>query len=108
MKLVYTHENRLLVNNAQNMLESRRINTLLKNEYAAGAMGDIAPIDSWMELWVLDEKDYQQAIALLNVLLNRLTTDTAREDWLCSQCDEHNDAAFDFCWKCKTNSTIVE
>jgi hypothetical protein len=46
MKLIYTHENRLLVSNAQNMVEQANINTTLKNEYAAGAMGDIAPIDS--------------------------------------------------------------
>ena len=99
MKLAYTHENRLLVSNAQNMVESQGINTLLKNEYAAGAMGDIAPIDSWMELWVLDEKDHQHAIALLE----KLTADTAREDWLCFQCNESNDATFDFCWKCQTS-----
>jgi hypothetical protein len=98
MKLIYTHENRLLVSNAQNMVEQANINTTLKNEYAAGAMGDIAPIDSWMELWVIDEKDYKQAVSLLD----GLTNDTQQGDWLCGQCNESNAAAFDFCWKCKT------
>jgi hypothetical protein len=103
MKLVYTHENRLLVNNAQNMVEQANINTVLKNEYAAGAMGDIAPIDSWMELWVLDEKDYKQA----TLLLDNIANNRQKEDWLCRQCSENNDAAFDFCWKCGKTPTAA-
>jgi hypothetical protein len=103
MKLVYTHENRLLVNNAQNMVEQANINTVLKNEYAAGAMGDIAPIDSWMELWVLDEKDYKQAA----LLLDSLASNRQKEDWVCSQCSESNDAAFDFCWQCGKTPAAV-
>jgi hypothetical protein len=99
MKLVYTHENRLLVSNAQNMLEQANVNTVLKNEYASGAMGDIAPIDSWMELWVVDEQDYKQAISLLDSLTNTIP----QKDWLCSKCSEKNDGAFDFCWQCKSS-----
>jgi len=96
MKLVYTHENRLLVSNAQNLLEQANISTVLKNEYAAGAMGDIAPIDSWMELWVADDKDHSHAM----VLINTISANTDEKNWFCPQCSESNNSSFEICWQC--------
>lgn len=98
MKLVYTHENRFLVGNAQNILEQAGIRVVWKNEFSSGAIGEISPFDTWPELWVVEDTDYQQAI---NILSNAFNTSTAPE-WQCTQCHEHNDAAFETCWNCQT------
>ena len=55
MKLVYTNENRMIVGNAKNILEGHGIETILKNEYAQGAVGEISAFDAWPELWVLND-----------------------------------------------------
>ncbi|MFT7414439.1 MAG: hypothetical protein ACI9FO_001098, partial [Methylophagaceae bacterium] len=41
MKLLYTNENRYLVHNIQNLVENSGIAIMLKNEFAAGAAGDL-------------------------------------------------------------------
>ncbi len=98
MKLLYTRENRYLVYNIQNVIENHGITTLLKNEYASGAVGDLVPHESWLELWVKNDSDYDKAIDIINDMLKNNAP-----DWVCSNCQEINTAAFDFCWNCQTS-----
>ncbi|KUJ83726.1 DUF2007 domain-containing protein [Microbulbifer flavimaris] len=94
MKLIYTHENRLLVELAKSKLEIAGIAVFLKNEYAQGATGELAPHQAWAELWLERERDYERALQLLR---EDPGPDT---DWQCRGCGEHNGAAFDYCWHC--------
>ena len=98
MKLIYTHENPLMVGNARNILEAARIEVFLKNEYVQSGIGETSPIDTWQELWLVDEKDYERAETLLK--------ETLKQDqgpaWSCSGCGERNEGSFEFCWKCGT------
>lgn len=96
MLLVYTHENKILVENARNLLRENGIDSTLKNEYAAGAMGDLSPIQTWPELWVADAS-YPKAKAIIHDLVNR----PAGQAWHCPQCGEENDASFEVCWHCQ-------
>ncbi len=98
MKLIYTHENRFLVANAHNILEQAGIRVVWKNEFASSAIGEIAPFDTWPELWVVEDTDYEQAI---DILSNAFNTPSAPE-WQCAQCNEQNAAAFEICWNCQT------
>jgi hypothetical protein len=97
MKLVYTHENRFFVFNAKNIVENAGIDVVLKNEYAAGGIGDLAPIEAWPELWVLSEADYDTAVNIIEKAFKK----DARADWVCPNCGEKNDAAFELCWQCQ-------
>jgi len=47
MKLLYTNENRLLVNNVLNLVENAGIAISLKNEFAGGAAGLLVPHETW-------------------------------------------------------------
>jgi hypothetical protein len=96
MKLLYTNENRYLVHNIQNLVENSGIAIMLKNEFAAGAAGDLVPHETWLELWVIHDADYDQAMQLISSSFSG--EDDA--EWLCSNCQEINDASFDFCWNC--------
>lgn len=98
MKLIYTHENRFLVYNIQNIVENAHIVTTLKNEYAQSAVGDLVPHEAWLELWVLNDGDYDLAISAMNAAFK----DSNKSHWLCSHCAEKNLANFEFCWQCQT------
>ena len=97
MKFVYTNENRLLVSNFQNMLLNAGMDITLKNEFAAGASGDLPFLNTWPEIWVMNDEDYDQALAIINKVLSENDTD----DWLCTQCGESNSSAFELCWNCQ-------
>lgn len=97
MKLLYTHPNRILVENARNIVENAGITTQLQNEYAGGGIGELAPIDAWVELWVTRERDYEKAKTVLES-----TFAAGQElDWDCPQCGEENSGAFEVCWQCQ-------
>lgn len=73
---------------------------MLKNEWTAGAVGELPPIDNWLELWVLEELHYERALALLSEF-----NQPEKEQWTCQSCDEKNGGAFEFCWQCGSQSS---
>ena len=104
MKLVYTHENRFLVANAQNILEQHGVNSVWKNEFASSAIGEVAPLDTCPELWVVDDADYDQAIRIISTALSASNA----PEWICDSCNEKNDAAFELCWNCQTEQAETQ
>ena len=98
MKLIYTHENKILVENARNYLTEHGIKSVLRNEFAAGGLGDIAPIQAWPELWVLQDEDIPKALELIKVL----SKDSEKSVWNCESCGEINEGNFELCWQCQT------
>jgi len=101
MKMVYTNKNRLIVGNVKNILEAHEIDVFLKNEFSQGGNGELSPFDTWPELWVLNDSDYDSATSVIE---NSLSKDTDPE-WKCSTCGEINNASFGSCWKCQSDST---
>jgi len=101
MKLLYTNENRLLVNNVLNLVEGAGIAINLKNEFAGGGAGDLVPHETWLEVWVEDE-DFKKASLLLESSFSK----PDNQGWICSKCNEHNDASFEFCWSCYQPSNL--
>lgn len=102
MKLVYTHENAALAQNARNLLENAGIKTIFKNEFASGGAGDLVPAETWPEIHVLDDSDYDKA----NELLKALTDAAEKPDWKCANCAEPNGAMFESCWNCQVAPSI--
>lgn len=95
MKLLYCHPSRIVIDNLFNVLSQAGIETQRKNEFASGGVGELAPIDVWPELWVLNERDEEQAEQLLAQCLRELPP------WECTQCHESNPGSFDSCWSCQ-------
>ena len=81
MKLVYTHPSIVAVTHIASALERAGISASLRNEYAAGAIGELAPIDAWPELWVTSDSDFERASQLIEEAQNR----AGDNDWKCSQ-----------------------
>jgi len=97
MKLIYTHENGFLVNNVKNIIEANGIETVLKNEFSSGAIGEVAAIDAWVELWIMNDGEFEIA----QTMITHMQSKADEPDWQCRQCDEENDASFDICWNCQ-------
>lgn len=96
MKLVYTHENRFLVGNAFNLLEREGFAVVMKNDFAAGASGELGFMDVWPEVWVLEDDDEMRA----KEFLSRALSESDAPEWQCHKCGEHNAQSFEVCWQC--------
>jgi len=103
MKLLYTNENRFLVSNVKNIIQDAGIEIMLKNEYVGGGAGDLSPFDTWLELWVVEDRDYEKALKLVNSLENPGNS----HDWVCSKCHEVNIDSFDICWQCQNEKPLL-
>jgi len=101
MKMVYTNENHFLVNNVKNLIEAQEISTFLKNEFAQGAIGEISAFDSWPEVWVFDDSDFDHAVEI--VKLSQTNNNTV--DWICKNCSEKNAPSFEICWNCQRENS---
>ncbi|MFT7561806.1 MAG: hypothetical protein ACI93R_003737 [Flavobacteriales bacterium] len=103
MKLIYTHENKILVESTKNHLAQHDINTTLKNEFSSGGIGELSAIDTWPELWLEDSNDYTKAKALLLTL----TAQSEAPQWKCEHCNETNEGSFEVCWNCQKEASSV-
>lgn len=100
MKLVYSHHNSLLVGNARNILAEAGIDVEVKNDILAGASGELSPIDSWPEVWVVRDSDEPRALSLLQPLTDKHPL----SHWLCPVCGESNASSFASCWQCQASA----
>ncbi|WP_076419080.1 DUF2007 domain-containing protein [Colwellia sp. UCD-KL20] len=97
MKMIYTNENNFLVNNVKNLIEAQNIKTFIKNEFAQGAVGEVSAFDSWPEVWVYDDADFDRADEIAKASQKTIKAD----DWICKNCSEDNDPSFEVCWSCQ-------
>ena len=100
MKQVYTNESHFLVNNAKNLIEAEGIDTFIKNEFSQGAMGELPFHDTWPQLWVYNDKDLDNALAIIETSQNVIK----KADWICKNCSEENPSSFELCWNCQSES----
>lgn len=96
MKRVYSHPNSMMVGSMAGLLEQSGIESELRNDILGGASGEIAPGETWVELWVKDASQADRAIQIIQESMQQ----AEGEDWQCTRCDESNPASFDTCWKC--------
>jgi hypothetical protein len=100
MKMFYTNESYLLVNSIKNIIETQEIQIFIKNEFAQGAVGEVSAFDTWPELWVFDDTDFDRAVAIVKSSYSSKQA----VDWICKNCDETNDPAFEICWNCQSEN----
>ncbi|MGH1486164.1 MAG: DUF2007 domain-containing protein [Cellvibrionaceae bacterium] len=100
MQKVYTDQTLLMVTHIQNLLNTAHIKSVLRNEYAAGGVGELSFVDSWPELWV----EYEDVAQAKKVIADFLTS-SEEQEWVC-QCGETNGAAFASCWSCRSDRTL--
>jgi hypothetical protein len=96
MKRVFSHPNSMIVGSMASLLDQEGIETETRNDILGGAAGEIAPGETWVELWVIDERQADAAAKLIKETMAQ----PEGEDWICAHCLESNPATFDICWQC--------
>ena len=96
MKLVFTHPNSMIVGNMAGLLAQSGIETQIRNEFLGGASGELAPGETWIELWVIDDPRAAEATQVIKAAQAQHDED----DWHCQACSEANPPTFEFCWHC--------
>ena len=97
MQKIYTSPDRLMVFHCKNILESHNIACFIKNEYLAGAAGEIPSHECWPELWVENIKKYDNA---MQILQDNYRENNSLLDWKCTKCSEQLEGQFTACWQC--------
>ena len=82
----------------KNTLELAGYECHIRNEFSAGSMGDIAPIETWPEVWLDNHEQFNEALEFLES--NILKPTASGDDWTCNNCGELNGTVFEFCWNC--------
>jgi Putative prokaryotic signal transducing protein len=95
MKRVYRAASLLQVAHARNVLITAGIRCELRNQYLAGAMGDLPMMETWPQLYVEDE-DEQYALSALS----RASAAAVGTPWVCEECQEQLEPQFTCCWRC--------
>jgi len=95
MKRVFRAASLLQVAHARNLLTAAGIDSELRNQYLAGALGDLPMLETWPQLWVEDTFESAALAALA-----RAATPPTGAAWTCGQCGEQLEAQFTSCWRC--------
>ena len=95
MKRVFRAASLLQVAHARNVLIMAGIESEMRNQYLAGALGDLPMLETWPQLWVEDamEKAALRALAVA-------ATAPGGAPWICAQCGEQLEPQFTSCWRC--------
>jgi putative signal transducing protein len=97
VKRVFRASSLLQVAHARNVLISAGIDSELRNQYLAGALGDLPMLETWPQLWVEDQLEGAALRAL-----EKAASAPAGANWTCAQCGEQLEPQFQTCWRCGT------
>jgi Putative prokaryotic signal transducing protein len=95
LKRVYRAPSLLQVAHARNVLLTAGIQCELRNQYLAGALGDLPMMETWPQLYV-DDADERFALGALA----RAAAAPTGKPWTCAACGEQLEPQFTQCWRC--------
>ena len=61
MQLVYSHPNSMILGSMSSALNDIGIETEIRNAIMGGATGEIAPGETWIELWIVNDTQAEAA-----------------------------------------------
>lgn len=106
MQKIYSHISTTHVHHVKNVLQNHGIETEVKGEKLADASGGVAPIDAWVELWLIDDSQFQEAKQIVDDVLEDFNTESADrqelEPWTCPNCGKEVEGEFAVCWNCES------
>ncbi|TDR23606.1 DUF2007 domain-containing protein [Marinicella litoralis] len=113
MKKIFVDELLTWVIQAKNTLEEANIPCFIKNEFSTSAAGEVPFFETWPELWIHRDADWERALELVQPLREsrKSQPENAEQliDWTCSQCGETNEGHFALCWSCgRLLDTVTE
>jgi len=100
MKKLTSSESLITIHHYKNLLASEGIPSKIRNEHLGSIMGEMPFVETWPELWVINDLDFDRATQLLN----NADAESPTTPWTCKSCGEENEGQFAACWKCNTSA----
>ena len=95
MKRIFRAASLVEVAHVRNLLLTAGIQSELRNQYSAGALGDLPMFETWPQLLV-DDDDESAALRVLA----RAAVPASGDAWTCPACGERLEPQFTSCWRC--------
>lgn len=105
MRKLTSADSLVTIHHFRNLLESEGIPCQIRNEYLSPIAGEIPFVETWPELWVLNDLDYDRAKQLIDATI---VDESPKRSWRCSKCGERNEGQFAACWKCGSGHATGE
>ena len=83
----------------RNLLMAEGIASEIRNEYFGGILGEMPFTETWPQLWIVNDLDYDRALQLID---DSALEESPDDEWRCEKCGELNEGQFAACWKCGT------
>jgi len=99
MKKLTSADSLITINHFKNLLEVEGIPCQIRNEHLGSIMGEMPFVETWPELWVVNDLDLDRA----RQLINDAASESPQAPWRCSKCGEENEGQFAACWSCGTS-----
>ncbi len=99
MKKLTSADSLITINHFKNLLEAEGIRCQIRNEHLGSIMGEMPFVETWPELWVLNDLDFDRATQLIT----DADKESPRASWRCRKCGEENEGQFAACWNCGTS-----
>ncbi|MFT4748417.1 MAG: hypothetical protein ACI9E4_000080 [Pseudohongiellaceae bacterium] len=99
MKLIYTHDNVMVLHSAKNILGLNDIASFVKNEHTIPNGGRHGMGNVFLELWINHDEDFAKASSVID---SEIVNPVAKDSWNCEECKEENEGGFEICWNCQS------
>lgn len=96
MKKLTSAETIVTITHYQNLLAAEGIRTEVRNQHLGGIMGEMPVFETWPQLWIVNDLDFDRATQLLE----SVDSEPHGAAWTCSKCGEENEGQYGACWKC--------
>ncbi|MBT1450446.1 DUF2007 domain-containing protein [Glaciecola sp. XM2] len=107
MKRFYKDFNQFKVRQIYTLLDEAGIPCTIKNEFIAGASGEIPHHEALPEVWLLDSEWEPKAKALMAEFEQDVEAkDVQPIDWTCGSCEQTNEPQFRICWNCESPRAV--
>jgi hypothetical protein len=100
MKKLTSAASTVTIHHYRNLLEAEGIPCEIRNQHLGGIMGEMPFTETWPQLWVVNDLDYDRAEQLISA---DSIEESPSEPWQCRQCGEENEGQFAACWSCGTS-----
>jgi Putative prokaryotic signal transducing protein len=97
MKKLTTAESLVMIRHYRNLLESEGIACKVRNEHLGTIAGEVPFFETWPELWVVRDLDFDRAKQLID---GATSDESPCAPWTCPDCGEENEGQFAACWNC--------
>lgn len=84
MRKVFEHPASHEVGHFESILKSHGIDAVIRNQNVSSLVGEVPFTAAYLELWILDDADYDRAIALLTDYRRTISQDMG-EEWILSK-----------------------